>query len=68
MGNLLDRMHAGVGTAGTLDEYVALGELAYCCLQRVLDRLPVRLGLPALPGCAVILNADCNAFQLLSDK
>ena len=56
-----NRLKADKEVADALE--IALGELPAGSLQHILHGLPVRLGLPALPGRAVVLNADCNAFQ-----
>jgi hypothetical protein len=61
-------MHARVGTPGALDRDVLQGKLPDGRLQRILHGEPVRLGLPALPRSAVVLDADCYAFQMFSDR
>jgi hypothetical protein len=61
-------MHAGVGAAGALDRDILQRKFPDGCLQRILDRESVRLGLPALPWRTVVLDADCYAFHVFSDE
>jgi hypothetical protein len=67
MRDLAERMDTRIGAAGTLDRYILQRKPPDGRLQRILHGKPVRLGLPALPWSAVVLDADCYAFQMFSD-
>lgn len=66
MHHLAERMHAGIGSAGTRGDQCALTEFVQRLLQSVLYRLPMGLGLPALPRRTVVLKAECDASQEVS--
>ena len=59
--DLVDRVHAGVGAAGADRRDAMTGDLSECGLECVLDRAPIRLGLPAIEAGAVVLDAERDA-------
>lgn len=58
MGDLAERMNAGVGTARPLNESPFAGHRMECRGDRRLDRWTVVLDLPADKRCSVIFDCD----------
>ncbi len=61
MGDLAERMHAGIGTAGASDSDALAGKSGDSIGQRALHRNAVVLGLPADIGRAVIFDGELVA-------
>jgi hypothetical protein len=67
MHDLFDCMHPGVRPARTCRDNVGLRKFFKRRLQLILNGVATWLGLPSMPGRAIILNTEDNAFQLESD-
>ena len=61
MHHLTERMHAGVGAAGTLGLDALVGDLRQSALERVLHAAAGGLRLPAAEGAAVVFHAEGDA-------
>ncbi len=63
MHDLRQRMNARIGAPGASRGNGLLRERCERFLKRILNRMAVRLRLPALPAAAVILQAERDSFQ-----
>ena len=66
MNDLCKRMHAGIGSSGTgyLDRLVR--HLRQRVFDKGLDADTVTLALPAIIGCAVVLDTECNTKSFVT--
>src|ERR1700761_9248510 len=66
MGDLRQRMHAGVGTARAMDANLLAADRLHGCLQRTLHRGAIVLDLPAAERRAVIFDDEFVAGHQVS--
>ena len=61
MNDLRESVHAGIGSTGTgcLDRLIC--HLRQRVFNNGLDADTITLALPAIVGCAVVLDTECNA-------
>ena len=59
MHDLRTCMHAGIGASSTMNGDGCLGDMAQCLFELCLNRMAMRLALPAAKAAAVIFDGEC---------